>query len=74
TRRQAWRDGKPPAGREMHPVVLVSHAVAAAYVRWLSKESSVTFPFPREAELERGVARNRGVSVFLGVIHTSRSV
>ena len=25
TRKFAWRDGKPPAGREDHPVVLVSH-------------------------------------------------
>ena len=60
TRRQAWRDGKPPAGREMHPVVLVSHAVAAAYVRWLSKESGVTFRLPREAELEKGLRGTEG--------------
>ena len=40
---------------EMHPVVLVSHAVAAAYVRWLSKESGVTCRLPREAELEKGL-------------------
>ena len=45
----------------MHPVVLVSHAVAAAYVRWLSKESGVTFRLPREAELEKGLRGTEGL-------------
>ncbi|MBG06615.1 MAG: hypothetical protein CMM59_21355 [Rhodospirillaceae bacterium] len=60
TRRHAWRDGKPPAGREIHPVVLVSHADAAAYARWLSKESGVTFRLPKEAELEKALRGTEG--------------
>lgn len=39
----------------MYPVVLVSHADAAAHVRWLSKESGVTFRLPKEAELEKAL-------------------
>lgn len=37
TRRHAWSGGRPPAGREAHPVVLVSHADARAYAEWLSR-------------------------------------
>ena len=43
------------------PRCSTSHAVAAAYVRWLSKESGVTFRLPREAELEKGL---RGIEMF----------
>ena len=45
----------------MHPVVLVSYADAGAYLRWLSKESGVTFRLSREAELEKAL---RGTEEF----------
>ena len=53
TRRHAWRDGKPPAGRDMHPVVLVSHKDAVAYAIWLSQETDATWRLPTEREWER---------------------
>lgn len=42
TRRHAWRNGKPPAGREDHPVVLVSVADAEAYAQWLTRVTGRT--------------------------------
>ncbi len=61
TRRHAWLKGKPPRGREDHPVVLVSVADAEAYARWLSRISGRNWRLPSELEWEkaaRGVAGN----------------
>ncbi|MHA1108298.1 MAG: formylglycine-generating enzyme family protein [Alphaproteobacteria bacterium] len=59
TRRHAWRDGKPPAGRGDHPVVLVSHLDAAAYAAWLSGVTGARWRLPSEAEWEKA-ARGTG--------------
>ena len=53
TRRHAWSNGKPPAGREQHPVVLVSHADAEAYAAWLSSVTGRRWRLPSEAEWEK---------------------
>ncbi len=53
TRRHAWDDGSPPAGRAQHPVVLVSHADALAYAAWLSRKTGVTWRLPSELEWEK---------------------
>lgn len=53
TRRYAWTTGRPPRGREDHPVVLVSHTDARAYARWLSKRSGQTWRLPTEREWEK---------------------
>ena len=53
TRRHAWADGKPPAGRKDHPVVLVSHGDAEAYAAWLSEVTGKTWRLPSEAEWEK---------------------
>lgn len=58
TRRHAWLKGKPPRGREDHPVVLVSVADAEAYARWLSRISGRNWRLPSELEWEKAA---RGV-------------
>ncbi len=58
TRRHAWRNGKPPVGREDHPVVLVTHRDAQAYANWLSTATNRTWRLANEAEWEKAA---RGV-------------
>ena len=53
TRRYAWTNGRPPAGREQHPVVLVSRADARAYAAWLSRRTGRTWRLPSEVEWEK---------------------
>jgi formylglycine-generating enzyme required for sulfatase activity len=60
TRRHAWRDGRPPAGREDHPVVLVSHGDAVAYAAWLSETTGRTWRLPSEGEWEKAVRGTDG--------------
>lgn len=55
TRRHAWIGGMPPKGRDGHPVVLVSHADARAYARWLGKRTGQAWRLPTEAEWEKAV-------------------
>lgn len=58
TRRHAWRAGKQPSGRAQHPVVLVSHADALAYAKWLSSKTGTSWRLPNELEWEKAA---RGV-------------
>lgn len=60
TRRHAWTAGAPPPGRETHPVVLVSHADAAAYARWLTVETGKRWRLPSEEEWEKAVRGTDG--------------
>ncbi len=53
TRRHAWVDGKPPAGRENHPAVLVSYGDAKAYARWLSGQTGGLWRLATETEWEK---------------------
>jgi formylglycine-generating enzyme required for sulfatase activity len=54
TRRFAWVNGRPPTGREDHPVVLVSRDDARAYAVWLSaRNNRCTWRLPSEAEWEK---------------------
>ena len=63
TRRHAWVNGRPPAGREEHPVVLVSHEDAAAYAAWFSETTGETWRLPTETEWEKA-ARGLGAYTF----------
>jgi formylglycine-generating enzyme required for sulfatase activity len=60
TRAFAWRDSRPPAGREEHPVVLVSQADAIAYAAWLSQRTGRTWRLPTEAEWEKAARGTDG--------------
>ena len=53
TRRFAWVEGKSPAGRSDHPVVLVNYADARAYALWLGGQTGGTWRLPTEAEWEK---------------------
>ncbi len=59
TLRHQWLDGRPPPGRERHPVVLVSHTDAQAFAAWLRSVTGEPWRLPSEREWEkaaRGVA------------------
>ena len=60
TRKFAWRDGAPPAGRADHPVVLVSHADATAYAKWLSRKTGRHWRLPSEIEWEKAARGTDG--------------
>ena len=60
TRRHAWNDGRPPAGRDDHPVVLVSHDDAVGYAAWLSRRTGQTWRLPTELEWEKAARGTEG--------------
>ncbi len=60
TRRHAWVEGRPPRGREDHPVVLVSHADALAYAAWLSAQTGQTWRLPTQLEWEKAARGTDG--------------
>lgn len=60
TRRHAWENGIPPAGRADHPVVLVSHDDARAYADWLSRETPFRWRLPTELEWEKAARGTDG--------------
>ncbi len=53
TRRYAWTGPKPPARRQDHPVVLVSHEDARTYAAWLSRKTGRLWRLPTEEEWEK---------------------
>ena len=60
TVRFAWKVHRPPAGREDHPVVLVSLADAQRYAAWLTRQTGQHWRLPTEPEWEKAVRGTDG--------------
>lgn len=60
TRKFAWAAGRPPLGREDHPVVLVSHDDARAYASWLTRRTGARWRLPTESEWEKAARGTDG--------------
>ena len=61
TQPEHWEDGKPPRGKEDHPVVYVSWHDAVAYCRWLAETTGRPYFLPSEAEWEKGARGSVGL-------------
>lgn len=57
--RFVWKDGRPPHGREDHPVVLVTYDEAARYCAWRGQQRGEARRLPTAAEYEKA-ARGEG--------------
>ena len=55
-----WEKGRPPQGKENHPVVQVSWHDAVAYCGWLSQVSGKPYRLPTEAEREKAARGTDG--------------
>ena len=60
TRPYAWADGRPPPDRLDHPVVLVSHADAQAFARWMSAQTGLPWRLPTALEWEKAARSTDG--------------
>jgi formylglycine-generating enzyme required for sulfatase activity len=57
-----WRDGRPPTGREDHPVVLVTWDEATKYCTWRGKLLGEERRLPTEAEFEKAARGHSGLA------------
>jgi formylglycine-generating enzyme required for sulfatase activity len=58
--RYIWRDGRPPSGREEHPVVLVTWDEARRYCEWRGKQRGEVRRLPTSAEYEKAARGEAG--------------
>jgi formylglycine-generating enzyme required for sulfatase activity len=58
--RNQWKDGRPPPGREDHPVVLVTHTEAASYCAWRGEQRGQPRRLPTAAEYEKAARGEAG--------------
>jgi formylglycine-generating enzyme required for sulfatase activity len=57
-----WVDGMPPAGREDHPIVLVTWQEAEGYCEWRGKLRGEQRRLPTEQEFEKAARGNDGLA------------
>jgi serine/threonine-protein kinase len=55
-----WTEGRPPGGKEDHPVVNVSWYDTMAYCHWLAEVTGKLYCLPSEAEWEKGARGSDG--------------
>jgi formylglycine-generating enzyme required for sulfatase activity len=55
-----WKGGKPPGGKEHHPVVYVTWHDAMAYCQWLAEATGKAYQLPSEAEWEKAARGSDG--------------
>jgi formylglycine-generating enzyme required for sulfatase activity len=67
--RFVWRDGRPPIGREDHPVVLVTYAEAAHYCAWRGELRGEPRRLPTAAEFERAARGDEGLAYPWGNVY-----
>ncbi|MDQ3337485.1 MAG: formylglycine-generating enzyme family protein [Myxococcota bacterium] len=60
--RFVWKDGRPPTGREDHPVVLVTHEEAVGYCVWRGAQRGEKRRLPTAAEYEKAARGEGGLS------------
>jgi formylglycine-generating enzyme required for sulfatase activity len=60
--RFVWHDGRPPAGREEHPVVLVTWAEAAGYCKWRGELAGDARHLPSSEEYEKAARGQDGLA------------
>jgi formylglycine-generating enzyme required for sulfatase activity len=60
--RFVWREGRPPTGREDHPVVLVTWQEADAYCAWRGKLLGEARRLPSEDEAEKAARGDSGLA------------
>ncbi len=58
--RFVWSDGRPPNGREDHPVVLVTYREAERYCGWRGKQRGEPRRLPTSAEFEKAARGDGG--------------
>lgn len=69
TARFVWGDGRPPNGREDHPVVLVSWSDAGRYCAWRGGLRGVTRRLPTAEEFEKAARGEGGMSYPWGNVY-----
>jgi formylglycine-generating enzyme required for sulfatase activity/energy-coupling factor transporter ATP-binding protein EcfA2 len=59
-----WEEGRPPKGKESHPVVNVSWFDAITYCEWLSKMTGKPVGLPSEAEWEKAARGDKDKRIY----------
>lgn len=73
-RRFAWIAGRPPNGREDHPVVLVSWSDAAHYCAWRGQLLGVARRLPTADEFEKATRGDNGLAYPWGNVFEAKKL